>query len=872
MRFTALFLLLLLARGSSAQQIGLYDRILDPLAIAYLGGPDSLPPEQIDFVHGGFELDADGYRRVADVKGPGIITHFWVTYPSPLFDSSAFIKVYIDDSLVYDGKLVAYFKGYKRHRYPLSAEQSGSLVSDVQVPFRSRFRMTYKGHYSFVAISWRRVPNASLITSYDYGDTTGSFEQERAESVFALADNQGSIEGFKRIEHSLSIQRDHVKEIFTSVGKGIIRSVRFKPESFEFASYKDLWLTAYWDGLPQPFIDLPVADLFGATTDYPYIDALQLKVDSTEGMRLLLPMPFKNGARIILTNKGTEARSIFAELLIDTTERDLTNYGRLTIQFNDQPHPKYFHLLNIASAKGRGRAVGVVFNMPESPEPYYLEGDPFIVIDSSNRHTIHYPGTEDYFNGGWYFRDGAFSLPFAGCPVLYNTLYRFHYLDAINFSTSLDWKWQHGRQSDYDAYYRSVSFLYLEARDFWVRSDTIHIADDLDVGGRGYTPHAPITIAVGEKHFSTQSDATGSFRFSVRALALGEGIFNLRVEDIALPEPIVVVKAPVVEWTADSQYTAFSMLDSIAVQLRGFASNEAVILHIGQHSIGKLVSDLRGVVHGTLRIPDLPAGFFPLLATSSSREGVARQHVEITKKLRYEVEELLPALDSSFPHTNDYLGWWPWTRWSNSRILFVYPPGPGHEISLPLIVPQSDTFAVELVTNTGLRYADLEVSINDQYLGTIECFLDTAFGVTFPSPRILLGSVFMHEGQNRLSFRTSTRNPKAVEWSMGPDVLFITPLPRVSGPGKPVEPERRIWVAQSSDGAIIRATGLPPHEELDVEIYDILGRKVAVERLLIPGSGAIDHPVAGALASKGRYSISCSIGGQVVFSGPVTKL
>jgi hypothetical protein len=69
----------------------------------------------------------------------------------------------------------------------------------------------------------------------------------------------------------------------------------------------------------------------------------------------------------------------------------------------------------------------------------YLESPEYIWIDD-DKDTPRIVGTglEDYFNGGWYFREGEFIGPLHGVPLKdplrsMVTMYRFHTADAIRF-------------------------------------------------------------------------------------------------------------------------------------------------------------------------------------------------------------------------------------------------------------------------------------------------------------------------------------------------------------------------------------------------------------------------------------------------------
>ena len=83
---------------------------------------------------------------------------------------------------------------------------------------------------------------------------------------------------------------------------------------------------------------------------------------------------------------------------------------------------------------GPANYVGMSLNA-QGISPWMLEGDEVAWVDGELTPSIHGTGTEDYFSGAWYFKNGPFHLPFHGAPMLELrplgqasrvSLYRFH--------------------------------------------------------------------------------------------------------------------------------------------------------------------------------------------------------------------------------------------------------------------------------------------------------------------------------------------------------------------------------------------------------------------------------------------------------------
>ncbi len=95
----------------------------------------------------------------------------------------------------------------------------------------------------------------------------------------------------------------------------------------------------------------------------------------------------------------------------------------------------------ILKAKGEGHYCGVVLSMQEYDKGsrQMLEGDEMIWVDGEVEPSIKGTGTEDYFQGGWYWENGPFSAPFHGLTVgdkMHSKYcaYRLHIPDPIPFN------------------------------------------------------------------------------------------------------------------------------------------------------------------------------------------------------------------------------------------------------------------------------------------------------------------------------------------------------------------------------------------------------------------------------------------------------
>lgn len=199
-------------------------------------------------------------------------------------------------------------------------------------------------------------------------------------------------------------------------------------------------------------------------------------------MNCYFEMPFGNGARVTLSNDGSQdVPNLYFHIDYQQfpDERSIADKGRF--------HAQWRHELTRAvpesesggknvdgrnnyvftEAKGRGLYVGTILNIFGRSTGWWGEGDDMFFIDGgTSRATINGTGLEDYFNNAWMFQR-EFSYPFIGYSQQGNrdwtgshTMYRFHIVDPIYFQKSLRATIEHGHANDREDEYTSVAFWY----------------------------------------------------------------------------------------------------------------------------------------------------------------------------------------------------------------------------------------------------------------------------------------------------------------------------------------------------------------------------------------------------------------------------
>ena len=238
---------------------------------------------------------------------------------------------------------------------------------------------------------------------------------------------------------------------------------------------KKLILRIYWDDNDFPSVEAPIGDFFGiGHCEFKHYVSKYLGM-SSGGFYCYLPMPF-NKVKIEVENLHDKSiPHLFLNANYTSYDVLPDNAGRLHCMYNAGTNagsePQY-----IIKTKGKGHFVGCCLSMQSWLPNYlgYLEAPEYIYIDDNFEEkspAIVGTGLEDYFNGGWYFRDGEFNAPLHGVPLKdalrsMISMYRFHENDIICFDKSFLMKFQSPRPPEHTREFKFSSTAY------WYQKET----------------------------------------------------------------------------------------------------------------------------------------------------------------------------------------------------------------------------------------------------------------------------------------------------------------------------------------------------------------------------------------------------------------
>jgi len=199
----------------------------------------------------------------------------------------------------------------------------------------------------------------------------------------------------------------------------------------------------YWDGQSKPAVSAPLGDFFchglGRMAKF---DSALFSSPEGKSFNCCIPMPFKQGAKIVVTNESKTGVVMFYD--VDYTLGD--NFGTDSLYFhahwrreNPTTLQKDYHLLPHVTGSGRflGVNVGVIADTEEYFKSWWGEGEVKVYLDGDSDYpTLCGTGTEDYIGTGW--GQGQYATLYQGCHLadwdkMQYCFYRWHVPDPVYF-------------------------------------------------------------------------------------------------------------------------------------------------------------------------------------------------------------------------------------------------------------------------------------------------------------------------------------------------------------------------------------------------------------------------------------------------------
>lgn len=258
-------------------------------------------------------------------------------------------------------------------------------------------------------------------------------------------------------------------------------------------------------------VDAPLGEFFGTGLGFNPVRSLMYGVDTdTHWLSAWWPMPYRDSATVTLYNGSQQT--------VTNGEADVTSAESADVvgQLGPNGQAGYFHATShlghttpgqdhvFLKTGGSGKFVGVSTTMRGDAGfgRGYLEGDERVYVDGAQSPTVHGTGSEDFYEGGWYFNFGPFSDPVngntaqmgsgqVGCDTDCVSAYRLMLTDAVPWNSSVTFGIEHGGTDDVPATYGSTAYWYGRPQVTMLTTDTLRVGDAPSERAHGYSSSDP---------------------------------------------------------------------------------------------------------------------------------------------------------------------------------------------------------------------------------------------------------------------------------------------------------------------------------------------------------------------------------------------
>ncbi len=392
-----------------------------------------------------------GRCLLAQHTGPGEVDSIWTTRPrAGDVRRTGTIRVELDGRRVLDGPLTAVVAGRLGAPFVFPAvanarQASGAVWIKAPMAFRQSMRITTAHNPGYFHVNYRTFDSADGMSTFDPYDP--------APDARAIL-REGPPPGEPPLEDVSG------RGVLTAAGQGTITRLRV---TLPGRPPRGARMRMTFDG--RGTVNAPLGELFGS--------GLPARVESTlasqDGglLNLRWPMPFTASARIEVTgaaNAILEATVSRDPALPAALARGEAGYFRATSRAGRTARRRPWRVME---ARGRGLLVGLSATLQGPRSQRHLEGDETIVADGR---ALHGTGTEDFFEGGFYWFYGTRSLPLVGspahhagrrgCPRDCRSMYRWLIADAVPFGRSLRFTLEHGDRNRVAGRYSTTALWY----------------------------------------------------------------------------------------------------------------------------------------------------------------------------------------------------------------------------------------------------------------------------------------------------------------------------------------------------------------------------------------------------------------------------
>nr|WP_082970287.1 glycoside hydrolase family 172 protein [Mycobacterium sp. E2989] len=453
---------------------------------------------------------------VAEDHGAGEVDSIWFTRDGGDVTRIGNIRIELDGRTVIDAPLQSVVDGAlgAPFEWPLvanAAQSPGGVYIKVPMPYRLSMRISVAAHLEYYHVDYRQFSSAEGISTFSLADP--ALDVLATLRAAGTADPKPAAPAAVHDDRAVEIPAGGGVSIAEPTGPGSISELRVRLPQPADQLLGGLRLQLDFDG--RTMVDSPLGEFFGAGLGTDTVRALMFAAIPQTGGPLLLsawwPMPFAHDARISLVNTTGEPVAGIDTAVTSTPDAQWASAlasgraGYFTARSHAAPTMPGQDWL-FADEPGHGKFVGVSHTIRGSRiktafsdgAPYFLEGAERVYTDGAASPQWYGTGTEDLYEGGWYFKDGTrFSDPLTGqpdrrtatdgCADYCVAVYRLMLADAVDYRSAIRFGIEHGKRNMVQPDYSSTAFLYTQPNDTLAQGDDVRPGDAVSRLLHGYT-------------------------------------------------------------------------------------------------------------------------------------------------------------------------------------------------------------------------------------------------------------------------------------------------------------------------------------------------------------------------------------------------
>ncbi len=453
---------------------------------------------------------------IAEDRGAGEIESIWFTRDGGNVTALGTIRIDLDGRTVIQAPLQSLVDGALGAPFiwPLvaNADQSpGGVYIKVPMPYRQSMRISIASHLEYYHVDYRHFPTADGVTTFSPADP--AHDVLATLGAAGVVDPKPAASTAAHSHHVVEIPANTELTIAESTGSGSISALRLRLPQPAAQLLAGLRLQIEFDG--QTMVDSPLGEFFGAGLGADNVRSLMFATipqpDGSLSLAAWWPMPFARTAHVILVNTTSSPVTGIDSDVVFTPDPQWAaalasgRAGYFTARSHAGPTSLGQDWL-FADEQGHGKFVGVSHTIRGSriktsfgdAAPYFLEGAERVYTDGSSSPQWYGTGTEDFYEGGWYFHDGTtYSDPLtgqpdqrtasSGCADYCVVVYRLMLAEAIDYRSGIRFGIEHGKRNMVQPDYSSTAFLYTQPNATATPGDEVNAGDPVSRLLHGYS-------------------------------------------------------------------------------------------------------------------------------------------------------------------------------------------------------------------------------------------------------------------------------------------------------------------------------------------------------------------------------------------------